>query len=228
MRNARKINKEKDEIFLAILLTTEAIFGIMSCACYGVRSFKQVLEDMKLDLRSLLAGEIRTQAVSFSLLPDMGTGDPQSPLYGVTFRTPVSVSGEVVNNAGYIRLTLTLAASYTAPCARCLADVPGEFTLAVERTVVTPREAADMDEREDDFVVTEDGCLDADELLSELFELNFPSKILCREDCRGLCPRCGADLNTAPCDCSGHAPDPRLASLGSLLERLRKEEAEGK
>ena len=77
-------------------------------------------------------------------------------------------------------------------------------------------------------MVTEDGCLDVDELLRELFEMNFPQKILCREDCRGLCPRCGADLNTAPCTCSGTTPDPRLASLGALLERLRKEEAEGK
>ena len=179
---------------------------------------------MKLDLRSLLAGEIRTQAVEFSLLPAAGADDPQSPLYGVTFREPVSVRGEIVNNAGYIRLALTLSASYTAPCARCLADVAGDFSLAVERTVVTPHEASDMDEREDDYVVTENGHLDADELLAELFELNFPSKILCREDCRGLCPRCGADLNVHNCGCSQSEPDPRLASLGALLEKLKAEE----
>ena len=179
---------------------------------------------MKLDLRSLLAGEIRTQAVEFSLLPAAGADDPQSPLYGVTFRAPVSVQGEIVNNAGYIRLALTLSASYTAPCARCLADVAGDFSLAVERTVVTPHEASDMDEREDDYVVTENGHLDADELLAELFELNFPSKILCREDCRGLCPRCGADLNVHNCGCSQSEPDPRLASLGALLEKLKAEE----
>lgn len=183
---------------------------------------------MKLDLRSLLAGEIRTQAVEFSLMPSGAGDDPQSPLYGVRFPAPVAVSGEIVNNAGYIRLTLTLSADYVAPCARCLTDVPGRFTLTVERTVVTPAEAADMDEREDDFVVTEDGCLDADELLAELFELNFPYKILCREDCRGLCPQCGADRNTSPCTCDGRVPDPRLASLGSLLEKLRAEEADNK
>lgn len=179
---------------------------------------------MKLDLRSLLAGEIRTQAVAFSLVPGSTGNDPQSPLYGVRFPSPVAVSGEIVNNAGYIRLSLTLTASYVAPCARCLVDVPGEFSLTVERTVVTPQEAVDMDEREDDFVVVEDGCLDADELLDELFELNFPSKILCREDCRGLCPQCGADRNLSPCTCDGRVPDPRLASLGALLEKLRAEE----
>ena len=179
---------------------------------------------MKLDLRSLLASEIRTQAVEFSLMPSGSGDDPQSPLFGVTFREPVAVRGEVVNNAGYIRLTLTLTAAYVAPCARCLADVEGEFSLTVERTVVTPREAADMDEREDDFVVVEDGCLDVGELLDELFELNFPTKILCREDCLGLCPHCGADGNTSPCTCDGKQPDPRLASLGALLEKLRAEE----
>ena len=181
---------------------------------------------MKLDLRSLLAGEIRAQAVEFSLLPASLGDDPKSPLYGVSLPAPASVTGEITNNAGYIRLSLTLSAAYTAPCARCLADVSGEFALAVERTVVTPHEAADMDETEDDYVVTEDGFLDADELLLELFELNFPQKILCREDCRGLCPHCGADLNTAPCQCDGKVADPRLAPLGALLERLRAEEAE--
>ncbi len=181
---------------------------------------------MKLDLRSLLAGEIKTQAVDFSLMPSLAEDDPKSPLFGVRLAAPVSVRGEISNNAGYIRLVLTLSADYTAPCARCLADVSGEFALTVERTVVTPREAADMDESDDDFVVTEDGFLDADELLLELFELNFPQKVLCREDCRGLCPHCGADLNTAPCHCDGKVADPRLAPLGALLEKLRAEEAE--
>ena len=180
---------------------------------------------MKLDLRTLLAGEVRSLAVDFTLLPDIGEDDVQSPLYGVTLRAPVAVQGEIVNNAGYIRLTLTLSALFTAPCARCLADVDSDFSLAVERTVVTPREAADMDEEDDDFVVTEDGFLDADALLVELFELNFPQKILCKEDCRGLCPRCGADLNVAPCGCNTADPDPRLAPLGALLEKLRAEEA---
>ena len=181
---------------------------------------------MKLDLRSLLAGEIRTQAVDFTLAVDEALcADPLSPLYGVAFRAPVEARGEIVNNAGYICLTLTLSAAYTAPCARCLTDVDGDFALTVERTVVTPKMAEDMDERDDDFVVTEDGFLDADALLAELFEINFPSKILCHEDCRGLCPRCGADLNTTACGCRTSDPDPRLASLGSLLEKLRAEEA---
>ena len=179
---------------------------------------------MKLDLRSLLAGEIRTQAVEFEILPDMAEDDLQSPLYGVTFNAPVAVRGAIENNAGYIRLSLTLSVPYTAPCARCLSEVDGDFSLAVERTVVTPREAVDMDEREDDYVVTEDGFLDADELLRELFELNFPQKILCKEDCLGLCPRCGTDLNASTCNCTKKEQDPRMAKLGALLEKLRAED----
>ena len=214
------------EIFLIILLTTEAIFAIMIGACYAMGLSPHAIGGyMKLDLRSLLAGEIRTQAVEFDIMPLSAEDDAQSPLYGVVFTSPVAVRGEIVNNAGYIRLTLTLSALYTAPCARCLADVAGEFALEVERTVVTPREAEDMDEREDDFVVAEDGFLDADELLSELFELNFPTKHLCREDCKGLCPHCGTDLNLNTCDCKGEVKDPRMAPLGALLARLREEEA---
>ncbi len=181
--------------------------------------------DMKLDLRSLLAGEIREQEVAFSLTPDVALNDPKSSLYGVIFKSPVAVSGRIVNTAGYITMSLEMHSAYRVPCARCLTEVEGEFSLSVERVVVTPREAADMDEREDDYVVTEDGFLDADELLAELFECNFPVKVLCREDCRGLCPRCGTDLNEGSCHCDEKPTDSRFAVLGPLLERLRAEEA---
>ena len=59
-------------------------------------------------------------------------------------------------------------------------------------------------------------------------ELNFPSKILCKEDCLGLCQRCGKDLNEGDCGCKDDEIDPRLAPLAKLLAEMQAKEKEGK
>lgn len=63
-----------------------------------------------------------------------------------------------------------------------------------------------------------------DEQLTELLEEEFPFRILCREDCAGLCPRCGKDLNEGSCQCESDEIDPRLAPLKDILEKMKKNE----
>jgi uncharacterized protein len=69
-----------------------------------------------------------------------------------------------------------------------------------------------------------DGFLDVDEELLEMLEMDFPTKILCREDCAGLCPKCGKNLNLGTCNCVTKEIDPRLAPLAKLLEKYRDTE----
>ena len=68
-----------------------------------------------------------------------------------------------------------------------------------------------------DIVLLEAGRVDAGELARTAFILGMDTKTLCSEDCKGLCPRCGADLNLGPCSCKKET-DPRLAVLAKLLE----------
>ena len=77
------------------------------------------------------------------------------------------------------------------------------------------------EEDADDYVIVEDGFLDVDEQLLEMLTLEFPAKILCRDDCAGLCPQCGKNKNEGPCSCNDKETDPRLAPLAALLERYR-------
>ena len=74
-----------------------------------------------------------------------------------------------------------------------------------------------QNEDSDEIVLLEDGQVDAGELAREAFILEMDTKTLCPEDCKGLCPRCGADLNLGPCSCKKDV-DPRLAVLAKLLE----------
>jgi uncharacterized protein len=80
----------------------------------------------------------------------------------------------------------------------------------------------DLDEdRLDDYAIIEDGFLDMDEQLREQMEIEFPIRFLCREDCRGLCSKCGKNLNEGDCNCNHKEIDPRLLPLQKLLEEMK-------
>ena len=179
---------------------------------------------MKLDLRPLLAGD-RLLEFDYEIPLDASDIDAGSFLYGVGFPSPMKVSGDITNTAGYMRMVLTLSACYTAECARCLAPVSGEFTLDLEKTVAPRNLLGDLPEDKlDDYAIIEDGFLDMDEQLREQLEMEFPARFLCKDDCKGLCPKCGKNLNEGECGCVTKEIDPRLAPLQKLLDKMKAEE----
>ncbi len=179
---------------------------------------------MKLDLRPLLAGD-RLLTFNYELPLDIDSEDTSSYLYGVCFPSPMKVTGEITNTAGYMRMTLTTSVGYTASCARCLKPVNGTFTLDLEKTC-SPRDLlGDLDENKlDEFAIIEDGFLNLDEQLKEQLEMEFPMRFLCKEDCKGLCQRCGKDLNEGECNCTSTEIDPRMEPLRKLLMQMKEEE----
>ena len=177
---------------------------------------------MKLDLRPLLAGD-RLLTFDYELALDTDPEDATSYLYGVSFPSPMKVKGDITNTAGYMRMTLEASVDYQAACARCLAPVNGEFSLNLEKTVAPRDLLGDLDEDKiDDYAIIEDGFLDMDEQLISQIEMEFPSRFLCREDCKGLCQRCGKNLNDGKCECPEKEMDPRLAPLQKILEQMKK------
>ncbi len=106
----------------------------------------------------------------------------------------------------------TLQAQGRAECSRCLAAFDLRWDVPVEITVL--RDVA-TDEGEGDSLVIRQrkGEVDLTEAVRESVVLALPLAPLCREDCRGLCPRCGIDRNTGTCDCAEEDIDPRWAGL---------------
>ena len=177
---------------------------------------------MKLDLRPLLAGD-RLLTFDYELSLDIDPEDTSSFLYGVSFPSPMKVKGDITNTAGYMRMHLDMSVNYTAECARCLAPVCGEFSLSLEKTVAPRNLLSDLDEDKlDDYAIIENGFLDMDEQLRAQLEMEFPVRFLCHDDCKGLCQRCGKNLNEGKCDCVEKEIDPRMAPLQKLLEQMKK------
>lgn len=128
--------------------------------------------------------------------------------------SPVHLKGLVQNRTGIVRIDA--AASYTcsAQCARCNKKILRKIEVPI-RHILVPR--SENEEEEDDYIVLEDLQLDPEALASEDIFLEMPSRFLCREDCRGLCPVCGSDLNERDCGCRP-ATDARWDALKELFE----------
>lgn len=126
---------------------------------------------------------------------------------------PVVVEGAVRNRAEVLYLELTAHTTLDAVCDRCGKEFLQE--KAVSYGCILAEEL--QNDEDDEILLLEDGKVDVGELAREAFILDMDTKTLCSEDCKGLCPHCGADLNLGPCSCKKEV-DPRLAVLAKLLE----------
>jgi len=125
-----------------------------------------------------------------------------------------------------IRLRGRYAGTFQVPCARCIEPV--EIPLSAEFDLIFRPVGADADAPERSITAseTEIGYYQKDSLLLEdvLREqvlLSLPVRTLCKPDCKGLCPRCGANRNTQPCSCDEGPTDPRWEALTGLRGRIK-------
>jgi uncharacterized protein len=113
-------------------------------------------------------------------------------------------------------------------CSRCLGDarLPVRFELAAEFFPVVDIATGQALPKPDDdlaFTIDPNHELDLSEAVRQHLILELPMRAICRETCRGLCPRCGKDLNGGACDCSDVVEDERMAPLRALLEQAMPE-----
>lgn len=164
---------------------------------------------MKLDLREII--EIPGASLPFRCTLDVGRLDfPSVVRYGAE----PEAEGLVQNTAGLLTLTGTLKADMVCVCDRCAR----EYDCHKELPLRVALSANESDEDGDDVFPLEGNFLDLDDVLETCFILDMEAKHLCREDCKGLCDRCGANMNDGPCGCKATA-DPRLAVLEQLLDK---------
>jgi len=137
----------------------------------------------------------------------------------------VEISGQLTRSGTAVTATGRVRASARLLCTRCLEPVPWqeeeEFELELRPRHEEPHEEEIELESEDlDVVYLDDEVLDLAQLAAEQVLLALPMKVLCREDCKGLCPRCGGSLNQADgCSCEPEV-DPRWDALKTLKDQI--------
>ncbi|MBQ4381934.1 MAG: DUF177 domain-containing protein [Oscillospiraceae bacterium] len=164
---------------------------------------------MKLDLREIMEEGGGSLPFSFEVTADglVFSGVDE-------FTAPVVFSGRVENHAGTFTVTGELDSQMACTCGRCLKHFVKPLHIPVR--VYLAEELQDEDS-EDIYLLSEGRFCDLDEIGMEALVLNMEQRQLCSEDCKGLCPKCGKNLNDGPCNC-GEDRDPRLAVLWQLLE----------
>jgi uncharacterized protein len=144
---------------------------------------------------------------------------------GADFRVvaPVALEGRIDKDHDRFRLVGRVSTELELDCSRCLEAFrwPVNADFDVRYLPQSENVGDEREVEEDDLSVAfyRDESIDLGQLLDEQFYLALPMKPLCREDCKGLCPNCGANLNEETCGCQARWDDPRLAGLKALMNR---------
>ncbi len=165
---------------------------------------------MILDLKSIFANVGKEIPIDYSF--DMSDTDFSG---GYPLKAPVSVKGRVFNRAGVVEIELNMNYDFCAPCDRCGKDTVRNYGVEFNRMLATSIEG----EESDTIITVPDMKLDVDELVFTEVFLSFPTKHLCSETCKGVCLKCGKNLNEGECECKSDDIDPRLAKLRDLLNQ---------
>ena len=108
------------------------------------------------------------------------------------------------------------------PCDRCLTDVPTDFTLSFEKQVNTALADGEDDGESDEANYIDGYHLDVEQLLYNEILVGWPMKVLCSEDCKGICSVCGQNLNEGSCDCEDTSLDPRMSVIRDLYKNFKE------
>lgn len=196
MKNsAKNIKKGLTKVKVAIIIK----YGFFITFCWG--------EDMLLELKNifLVENERMTLRTEVDLSDDAELTR--------AFPDPVMADITVENHAGLVEFSAEVQCCYRFDCDRCARTSDRTFAFHFRHMLVPVL----SDDSGDDYIEAPDYKLDTDALLHDDILLSLPTKLLCQEDCRGLCPKCGKNLNEGSCQCDTRETDPRLAILQQLL-----------
>ena len=153
----------------------------------------------------------------FTLRP----GDIDLETEGIELSSDIVVSGEARRNSAEVEVSGSIKGRLSVDCTRCLKPIETPLDTAFDVSFISEENApADKELQLQQADLSADvlagDALDLNELAREQILLSLPEQTFCREDCRGLCPACGKDLNEGECGCSTDEIDPRWAALKGL------------
>ena len=167
---------------------------------------------MLVNLSDVLTTEGRQETREIPL--EMTSFESRMGRFEIIEKSPVRFLFSNVKS-GKAKIEGNVTLTFRTCCDRCLTEVSRTLELCFERHALSP-EAAEDDEA-DDSSFMEGYQLNTETFVYDEILGNWPAKILCREDCRGICPKCGQNLNMGDCGCDTFVPDPRMAVIQDIF-----------
>lgn len=128
----------------------------------------------------------------------------------------VHTSDQVLKITGEGRVSIWI------PCSRCLEPVLHTFSIQIEEEADMKLTDQERIEALDESSFIQDKVLDTEKLLHNEILIRWPMRVLCKEDCKGICSRCGANLNQGSCDCDTADLDPRMAVISDIFKNFKE------
>nr|WP_302136058.1 DUF177 domain-containing protein [uncultured Schaedlerella sp.] len=174
---------------------------------------------MLMNLSGVLSEQHRP--IDEMVLPELDSVQLKSGAYPVIHKDPVHVT---VTHRKDRELQIQADGKVTLriPCDRCLEEVEYEFPLHFTRYVDLGCSDAELREGFDESDFINGYHLDVDKMLFQEILMCWPEKVLCREDCRGICNVCGQNLNQGSCDCEDTGLDPRMSVVRELFKNFKE------
>ncbi|WP_054870323.1 DUF177 domain-containing protein [Caloranaerobacter sp. TR13] len=169
---------------------------------------------MKVDISKLLDGTV--EAIDFYKEVDI----PNLSVKGkeIQLLTPVNVDGGIYRADEDLFINATIAYTYKENCARCLEEFSNKVSTVLLGRLVEQDNSISEEETDEILVAYKESTVDLQEFVVSAILLSLPMKALCDEACKGLCPKCGQNLNLQKCNCEDDFIDPRFAKLKELLD----------
>jgi len=170
---------------------------------------------MQINLTDVLSCD--EKVVKRTVPTELRTFDISLGSFPITESQPLEL---IIENKGDNKLEISGTAQYETviPCDRCLEKVKVvldlDFSKEVDMNLSAEGRIEDLDET--DFIIGYN--LDVDKLIYSEILVNWPMKTLCKEDCKGICKKCGANLNHGTCDCDTVELDPRMAVIAKIFK----------
>ncbi|MBE7032351.1 MAG: DUF177 domain-containing protein [Ruminococcaceae bacterium] len=135
---------------------------------------------------------------------------------GVSFISPVTVCGRLSNMGGSLELEAVAKMQLGFLCDRCLEAIEEDFECSFKE-VLRKEDEKSSEDKNPDVMSFKGNSIELDEIVLNNIIVEVPLKHLCKEDCKGLCPNCGQNLNNGECQCDTRPTDPRFDILDKLL-----------
>ncbi len=163
---------------------------------------------MILDISKL----VKNEGASIDVSTDISFDSLEFNGQNINFTSPMHLQGSIKNINGLLYLTLECSADYTSLCGRCLDPVDSKLDFSIKEVF------SKTESENDDIIILDSNEIDLKEIAEQGFYCALPIAVLCSEDCKGLCPSCGVNLNKDTCDCETDDIDPRLIALKDFLK----------
>lgn len=166
---------------------------------------------MKINIASVLRNEGATKEFSGNV--ELGTLDYMGST--LSFKEPLTVNGKVYSIGGALEISADITGEYSSVCSRCGKPVSAKLSAQLFESI-----DSDFTEIDEECITVSGNVIDISGSLDACIFEQLPMQPLCMEECKGLCPVCGTDLNENECNCDDTVYDPRFAIFRNLSKEV--------